>query len=223
MYEVVLRDAANRWSQLSQYVGEQAEVDVHVDRFVDVISPRPFEHQRDSGRIEMRLESRWAFECANIKFIGIFERYLSLVWDRFRHRASSSVSSKRGLAAVGPFLIFCKLGHFARSAVSRSLFDQSQSGVRPQRPSLTGKPVAVGPACPAERAPCWPLLTTPLAFAGSSRRAGRGRNRRSVFQVARRCAGQVALRGAGSCDASSSPRSAGRLAGSSPVATCNGR
>ena len=29
----------------------------------------------------MRLELRRAFECANIKFIWIFERYLSLVWE----------------------------------------------------------------------------------------------------------------------------------------------
>ena len=42
MHDVILRNAANRCSQLSQYVSEQAEVDVHVNRFVDVVSARPF-------------------------------------------------------------------------------------------------------------------------------------------------------------------------------------
>ena len=58
MHDVVLRNADNRRSQLAQYVSEQTEVDVHVNRFVDVVSARPFKDQRDAGRIEMRLKSR---------------------------------------------------------------------------------------------------------------------------------------------------------------------
>jgi hypothetical protein len=35
MHDVILRNAADRCSQLSQYVSEQPEVDVHVNRFVN--------------------------------------------------------------------------------------------------------------------------------------------------------------------------------------------
>jgi hypothetical protein len=42
MRDVILRNAANRCSQLAQNVSEQPEVDVHMDRFVDVVSARPF-------------------------------------------------------------------------------------------------------------------------------------------------------------------------------------
>ena len=35
MHDVILRNAADRCSQLSQYVREQPEVDVHVNRFVN--------------------------------------------------------------------------------------------------------------------------------------------------------------------------------------------
>jgi hypothetical protein len=40
MQDVSLRNAAN--SQLSQCVSEQPEVDLHVIRFVDFVSARPF-------------------------------------------------------------------------------------------------------------------------------------------------------------------------------------
>jgi hypothetical protein len=40
MQDVSLRNAAN--SQLSQCVSEQPEVDLHVNRFVDFVSARPF-------------------------------------------------------------------------------------------------------------------------------------------------------------------------------------
>ena len=42
MHEVIFRDAANRSRQLSQYVSEQPEVEVHVIRFVDFVSAPPF-------------------------------------------------------------------------------------------------------------------------------------------------------------------------------------
>ena len=58
MLEIVFRDAGNRRSQISQYVCEQSEVDVHMDRLAHIISARPFEDQRDTRRIEMRLKSR---------------------------------------------------------------------------------------------------------------------------------------------------------------------
>ena len=42
MREVILRNMANRFCQLAQNVSEQPKVDVHVNRFVDVIGARPF-------------------------------------------------------------------------------------------------------------------------------------------------------------------------------------
>jgi hypothetical protein len=58
MHEVVLRNAGNRRSQISQYVSEQTEIDMHVNRFADVVSARSFKDQRDAGRVKMRLKSR---------------------------------------------------------------------------------------------------------------------------------------------------------------------
>ena len=84
MHDVILRNSANRCSQLSQYVSEQPEVDVHVNRFVDVVSAWPFQDQRDASRIEMRLKSRRPFKCTNIDFVRVFERDLGLVGNGFR-------------------------------------------------------------------------------------------------------------------------------------------
>ena len=42
MQDVALWNAANRRSQLTQNVGEQTEVDVHVNRFADVFGAWPF-------------------------------------------------------------------------------------------------------------------------------------------------------------------------------------
>ena len=58
MHDVILRDAADGRGELAQNIGEQAEVDVHVNGFMHVFSARPFENQRDTGRIEMRLKAR---------------------------------------------------------------------------------------------------------------------------------------------------------------------
>ena len=54
MHDVILRNAANRCRQL---VSEQPKVEVHVNRFVNVVSTRSFQDQRDASRIEMRLET----------------------------------------------------------------------------------------------------------------------------------------------------------------------
>jgi hypothetical protein len=45
MHDILLRNMGDRRGKISQYVSEQTEVDVHVNRFVDVISPWPFEDQ----------------------------------------------------------------------------------------------------------------------------------------------------------------------------------
>ena len=81
----------------------------------------------------------------------------------------------------------------------------------------------------AHRPPSFRVMNPPggtcsvLAAAGYafvSRRAGKARKRRSILHVARRCAGRVALQGAGPCDASSLLRNAGRRGRSGPVSTC---
>jgi len=87
MHDIVFRDASNGRGKISQYVSEQTEVDMHVNRFVDVISARFFEDQRYAGRIKMGLKSRRAFECADVKLVRVFERYFCLVGDRLGHWA----------------------------------------------------------------------------------------------------------------------------------------
>jgi hypothetical protein len=87
MHDIVFRDASDGRGKISQYVSEQTEVDMHVNRFVDVISARFFEDQRYAGRIKMRLKSRRAFECADVKLVRVFERYFCLVGDRLGHWA----------------------------------------------------------------------------------------------------------------------------------------
>ena len=57
MHDIVFWNLADRGSEFPHDVSEQTEVDVHVNRFADVIGARPFENQRDASRIEMRLES----------------------------------------------------------------------------------------------------------------------------------------------------------------------
>jgi hypothetical protein len=84
MQNVVLWNAPNRRSQLSQNVSEQTKIDVHMDRFADIFGARLFEGQRDAGGIHSRIEPRRAFESADVKFIGILQRDLRLIRDRFR-------------------------------------------------------------------------------------------------------------------------------------------
>jgi hypothetical protein len=52
MQNVIFRDVSDAVGELSQYVGEQAEVNVHVYRFVHVVGAGPLENQRNTGRIE---------------------------------------------------------------------------------------------------------------------------------------------------------------------------
>ena len=85
MHDILLRNTGDRRGKISQNVSEQTEMDVHVNLFVDVISPWPFKDQRYTGSIKMGLKSRRAFECANIKLVRVFKRYLCLVGDRLGH------------------------------------------------------------------------------------------------------------------------------------------
>ena len=66
MHDISLRNAANRCSQLSQCVSEQPEVDLHVIRFVDFVSARPFVVVAPTfltlgrGSQSVDLQARWA-------------------------------------------------------------------------------------------------------------------------------------------------------------------
>src|SRR5262249_59461073 len=83
-------------------------MNVHVNRFVNVIGTRPLEHQSDAGRIKMRLEARGALECADIELVRIFKRYLGLVGNGFRHRWSYFVlAGYKIIKRIGRF----ELGH----------------------------------------------------------------------------------------------------------------
>ncbi len=48
VHDIVLRDAGDARGQVAQDIGEQTEVDVHVNRLMDVVGPRPLESQRDA-------------------------------------------------------------------------------------------------------------------------------------------------------------------------------
>src|SRR5664279_1117338 len=98
MHDIVLRNTADRRSQLVQNISEQTEIDVHVNRFSDVLRTRMFQSQRNSSRIEMRLESRRAFESSYVELVWVFENDLGLVGDRFCHR----LLIKNAIAASSP-------------------------------------------------------------------------------------------------------------------------
>jgi hypothetical protein len=69
MQDVVLWNTGNCRGQLGQNASEQTEVDVHVNRFADILSAWPFEDQCEASPIEMRLKSGRVFECTNIEFV----------------------------------------------------------------------------------------------------------------------------------------------------------
>ena len=58
MDDVVLRNAANAFSEFVQNPGEQAEAQVHMNGLAHVLRPGPLERERKPGRIEMGLEPR---------------------------------------------------------------------------------------------------------------------------------------------------------------------
>ena len=61
---IVFWNVSYRGGQLAQNVSEQTKIDVHVDRFADILGTGPFEDQRDARRIDRCSKPRRALESA---------------------------------------------------------------------------------------------------------------------------------------------------------------
>jgi len=53
MQHIVLGNGRYGRSEFAQNAGEEAEVDMHVNRLANVFGARPLENQREAGRIQM--------------------------------------------------------------------------------------------------------------------------------------------------------------------------
>ena len=72
MGEIARRQRAHRVRQIAQDVGEQSVVEMHADRFANVILAGAVQAERDAGLIEMSVETRrWPRTCRCKACLGI--------------------------------------------------------------------------------------------------------------------------------------------------------
>jgi len=81
MGEIARRQRAHRVRQIAQDVGEQSVVEMHADRFANVILAGAVQAERDAGLIEMSVETRRCLERADVKLVWVFHRNFRFVRD----------------------------------------------------------------------------------------------------------------------------------------------